>query len=466
MDIRKIRQGGMGFNISTWLLAKTVSLLGGIGTVSGVAADRVVARILQKGDPGGHFRRALAHFPFPNMAERVIQNYFVEGGLGLGKPFKSVPRFIINPSEEMITLTVCANFAIVWLAKEGHGNPIYINYLEKIQLPHIYNIVGAMLAGVDGVTMGAGIPLEIGGVLDTISAGGNPSYGLTVAGTNVSRIVRTEFDVHKFFRTSLAGLKRPDFVPIVSTDVLAAILLKRSSGSIQGFVVEGPTAGGHNAPPRGKFHLNSLGEPVYGERDLPDWQKMQDLGLPFWLGGGYASPEKIVEAQSFGAVGVQVGSIFALSRESGLREVLKRELIDRIWRGVIRVKTDTHISPTGFPFKVVDIPGTIAGKELLVIRQSVCNQGVLLEPYDLGDNHFGYRCPAEPREIYLFKGGDLRRCSGVSCLCNGLLSATELYDAGQPATVTLGDDLSFIRKLIKKPNESYGVQDVFEYLQG
>lgn len=43
---------------------------------------------------------------------------------------------------------------------------------------------------------------------------------------------------------------------------------------------------------------------------------MKDLGLPFWLAGSYASPEGLEKAYELGAVGIQAGSIFALSRES------------------------------------------------------------------------------------------------------------------------------------------------------
>ena len=76
----KIIQGGMGVGISSWFLAKKVSELGQLGTVSGVAFEKIFARGLQNGDPGGHFRRALSHFPFQECAERVLKEFFVEGG--------------------------------------------------------------------------------------------------------------------------------------------------------------------------------------------------------------------------------------------------------------------------------------------------------------------------------------------------------------------------------------------------
>src|ERR1035437_1900826 len=60
----------------------------------------------------------------------------------------------------------CRNFVEVFLAREGHNNPVGINYLEKVQLPHLASVYGAMLAGVGYILMGAGVPLKIPGVLD------------------------------------------------------------------------------------------------------------------------------------------------------------------------------------------------------------------------------------------------------------------------------------------------------------
>src|ERR1035437_31596 len=139
----KIIQGGMGFNISTWFLARTVAMLGGLGTISGVALERVLAIILQNGDPGGHVRRALSHFPFQHIAKMVTDAYYIEAGNPLGIQPRGIPVFRLNPSPMFIALSSCANFGAVWLAKEGHDNPISINYLGKIP-PHIYAITGAM----------------------------------------------------------------------------------------------------------------------------------------------------------------------------------------------------------------------------------------------------------------------------------------------------------------------------------
>ena len=50
------------------------------------------------------------------------------------------------------------------------------------------------------------------------------------------------------------------------------MLARKVESAVDGFVIEGPTAGGHNAPPRVKAGLNEHGEPIYGRRTSPIWQ--------------------------------------------------------------------------------------------------------------------------------------------------------------------------------------------------
>ena len=153
-----IIQGGMGVAVSNWKLARAVSQAGQLGVVSGTALENVMARRLQKGDPDGAMRRALSHFPDPIIAGKILDRYFISGGKAEREPFKSPPMFSLNPPKELVELTVAANFAEVYLAKEGHGGLVGVNFLEKIQLPTLPSIYGALLAGVDYVLMGAGIP--------------------------------------------------------------------------------------------------------------------------------------------------------------------------------------------------------------------------------------------------------------------------------------------------------------------
>ncbi len=70
--------------------------------------------------------------------------------------------------------------------------------------------------------------------------------------------------------------------------------------------------------------LSDSGEPVYGPRDVVNLDKIAGLGLPFWLAGSYGSPERLREALAQGASGIQVGTAFALSKESGLDPDVRR----------------------------------------------------------------------------------------------------------------------------------------------
>ncbi len=161
-----IIQGGMGVGVSNWKLAQAVSRAGQLGVVSGTALDQMLARRLQNGDPDGAMRRGLEAFPFRAMAERVRERYFVAGGKAERTPYLAVPLLAKDMPRELAELCIVSNFVEVFLAREGHGNPVGINYLEKIQAAILPCMYGAMLAGVEYVIMGAGIPLKMPGVLD------------------------------------------------------------------------------------------------------------------------------------------------------------------------------------------------------------------------------------------------------------------------------------------------------------
>ena len=78
----------MGVGVSNWSLARAVSQQGQLGVVSGTLLAVVLSRRLQQGDPAGDMRRALAHFPIPAMADRVLADWFIAGGKSAEKTFK------------------------------------------------------------------------------------------------------------------------------------------------------------------------------------------------------------------------------------------------------------------------------------------------------------------------------------------------------------------------------------------
>jgi NAD(P)H-dependent flavin oxidoreductase YrpB (nitropropane dioxygenase family) len=467
----KIIQGGMGVNISGFGLAREVSSLGCLGTVSGVAVWTVMARILQSGDPGGHFRMALSHFPFQEWARRIISEYFLEKGLPENGKFKPVPIWSFNPSRFLIALSVAGSFCFVWLAKHNNEGasrdfPISINYLEKIQMPLIFSIFGAMLAGVDCVTMGAGIPMQVPGILDKFANGQSVEYRVDVEGLPGGQII--SFNPREFFGKEIPQIKRPAFLPIISSNLLAEVFCgRRVTGSSQGFVIENDHAGGHNAPPRGKpIVLNKQGEPVYGQKDKVDLSQMKELGLPFWLGGAMASPEALNQAISDGANGIQVGTAFALCEESGMKRDIKSELRRRGVRSELQVLASMKVSPTGFPFNVAQIEGTLSDPKVYEKRERVCDLCCLRAPYFRSDHTIGYRCKAERLEEYKKKGGKQEDTENACCLCHGLLSTCGFGGTIEPPVVTLGRNVDFLPKLMKCEDDSYTAKKVVDYLLG
>jgi nitronate monooxygenase len=466
----KIIQGGMGVGVSNWKLAQTVSKAGQLGVVSGTALDQILARRLQEGDLGGHMRRGMDAFPFREMAQRVWNTYFISGGKLERTPYRLVPLLAKNNPRELSELCIVSNFVEIFLAREGHHNAVGINYLEKIQAALLPCIYGAMLAGVEYILMGAGIPLKIPGVLDRLAHHLPAEYNMHVVGAIEDDDTMMHFDPADYVEGVVAPLIRPKFLAIISSNTLAITLTRKANGRVDGFVIETRTAGGHNAPPRGKLQLTSDGEPIYGIRDDIDIPKLRELGVPFWLAGGYGHPEKVREALAQGAAGVQVGTAFEFASESGLRDDYKQELIDKVIAGNASVFTDPLASPTGFPFKVAQLEGTYSEAELYASRPRICNLGFLREAYRTEGGEIGYRCAAEPLSIYLSKGGHADDTIGRKCICNGLLA-----NVGFPQVlngnrielgiVTAGDDLNTILQFLPPNQSHYSALDVIAELE-
>lgn len=466
----RIIQGGMGAAVSSWPLARAVSATGHLGVVSGTALDVVYARRLQDGDRDGHVRRAMAAFPVPAMARRVLDAYFRPAGRPAGEPYREVPMFTLAPPVALQELTVVANFCEVYLAKEGHPGRVGINYLRKIELPIPFAVLGAMLAGVDYVLVGAGSPAAMPELIRRLARRDGVALSVRAQGTTAAD---GELAVRCSPRALLGGgppLHRPELLAIVASTDLAAGLAADPATRPDGFVIEGHTAGGHNAPPRGPRRLSPTGEPVYDDRDTVDLDAVRALGLPFWLAGSQGSPEGLEAAVAAGAAGVQVGTAFAFSAESSLADGLKRRVLLGLAHGDVRVHTDWRVSPTGFPFKVLQVEGTLSDPDVTA-RPHVCDIGALRSPYRQADGTIGYRCPAEPVKMYVDKGGRAANTEGRVCLCNALLAAAGLpqrrphgYD--EPAIVTSGDDFSAVAALLRsRPDGTpYPASAVIDYL--
>jgi NAD(P)H-dependent flavin oxidoreductase YrpB (nitropropane dioxygenase family) len=462
-------QGGMGVAVSSWQLARAVSQTGQLGVVSGTALDVVIARRLQDGDVGGHVRRALESFPVPAMAQRMMSRYFLEGGRAPGQPYHPVPKLSMQTPVAGLELSVVANYAEVWLAKEGHDGLVGINFLEKVQMATPSAAYGAMLAGVDYVLMGAGIPAEIPQLLDRLALHDPCSLDLHVDGATIAYSVG--LDPQALTGGGLAPLRRPMFLAIVSAHVLAAYLARQDATRPDGFVVEGPRAGGHNAPARGRPVLDDDGQPVFGPRDDADLAKVAAVGLPFWLAGGYSTAAHVTQALSVGAAGVQVGTLFALCEESGLDPAIRQEMLTELGAGELIVRTDPRASPTGFPFKVATLKQTMSEAEEYAARPRLCDLSYLRVPFEREPGNLGYRCPAEPVNMYVRKGGDIADTVGRKCLCNGLTAGIGLGQSrrdgySEVPIVTLGADLDGVARMLSDMPEGWTAVEAVDRLLG
>ena len=146
-----------------------------------------------------------------------------------------------------------------------------------------------------------------------------------------------------------------------------------------------------------------------------------------------------------------MGTLFALCAESGLDPAIRKELLTELGAGKLVVRTDPLASPTGFPFKVATLPGTMSEAEVYAARPRLCDLSYLRVPYEREPGDLGYRCPAEPVHMYVKKGGDLADTVGRKCLCNGLtagigLGQTRRDGYQEVPIVTLGADLDGVAR--------------------
>lgn len=461
-------QGGMGIGVSNWRLARAVSLRGQLGVVSGTAIDSLFVRRLQDGDIGGHIRRAMQRFPLPEVSASALRDYFLPQGREEGASYALLSMYRQAVDRVRDRVTMLANFAEVHLAKDGHDGDVGINLLTKIQMPNLASLYGAMLAGVDYVLMGAGIPKEIPGALDAFAEGREARLTFDVEGLDRGEKEELSFDPQDHWDGPPPKLKRPRFLPIISADSLARMLVRKANGRVDGFVIERPVAGGHNAPPRGEKRHNDRGEPLYGDRDEADLAAMREIGLPFWIAGGAGSPERLREVREQGAAGIQVGTLFAYADEAGLDRAYKDRVLEQVRRGDVDVITDGRASPTGFPFKVVQLEGSNALEGPYRARKRVCDLGYLREAYKSVDGRIRYRCASEPVETYVKKGGCRADTEGRKCLCNALMADIGRAQVQKDGSVerpilTSGDDLLNIGRFVED-RRRYTADDVLDYL--
>ena len=500
----------MGVHVSNWRLAKTVAMQRPgvtVGTVSGTALDVVYVRLLQLGDPGGHARRALQALDNTfgvTIGRTICDRYFIEGGKAPDARFRSAPMQIVRTfddrktfpvpngateavplrlDDEIIELLIATGFVEVWLAKEGHDGKVFINFLNKIELPLIYVLYGAMLAGVDGVIVGAGNPEGLPALCKELAQHNAVTHEISMLYRETGEEFVIAFDPKQVAggRFAAQPLASPAFLAIVSLEDLVKVLAESETAPPDGFIIEHHTAGGHNANPVGPLLRDELGQPIYGPKDEVNLAAIRAVGIPFWMAGGFGSAPKLQEALAAGANGIQAGTIFALSEESGMKPEYRSAILAAMKEGVddANLVRTTIFSPTGFSFKVVQLDDTLAEDDVYESRRRVCDIGLLQQrgfgkPDENGERVLFQRCPAGPVDAYVKNRGLARNTDERRCLCNGLLSCVGLGQVKEiqgelveePAIVTLGNHLDGVRRLSRQGQVHYHVHDVVADILG
>ncbi|WP_144371352.1 nitronate monooxygenase [Vogesella urethralis] len=291
-ELVPIMQGGMGVDISTASLALEVARLGGIGHISDAMLPTVADR---------------------RYNTKYVKNKLKQYKFNVENTDKSVVKFDLDEVAESTRLHVEATMK----AKQGDGL-IFINCMEKLTMNAPKDTLrvrmrAAMDAGIDGITLAAGLHLGSFALIED-----HPRFREVQLGIIVSSVRALQLFLKKTARTQ----RLPDYV-----------------------VIEGPLAGGHLG--FGMDWENYRLEDILVE--VRDWLQAEGLDIPIIAAGGVFTGADAVRMLELGAKGVQVATRFTVTRECGLPDKIKQEYF-RADEDDIEVN---QLSPTGYPMRMI-----------------------------------------------------------------------------------------------------------------
>ncbi|THC44826.1 nitronate monooxygenase [Massilia sp. Mn16-1_5] len=284
--------GGMGVDISTSELALEAARLGGIGHIS----DAMVQ----------------------DVSDRKFDTTFVKDKTKLYKfninnMDKAVVQFDLERLAEATRLHVGATMA----AKKGDGL-IFVNCMEKLTMNAPKEtlrtrLASALDAGIDGITMSAGLHL---GSFELIKD--HPRFREAKLGIIVSSVRALQLFLRK-----VAKLNRPpDFI-----------------------IVEGPLAGGHLG-----FGFDWKNYDLHTIIDeILAYMRAENIDIPLIAAGGVFTGSDAVAFLEKGVGGVQVATRFTVTHECGMPDSVKQEYFRASEEDIIV----NGISPTGYPMRML-----------------------------------------------------------------------------------------------------------------
>ena len=359
-ELVPIMIGGMGVDISTADLALEAARLGGVGHIS----DAMINTVSDRRYETKHVKEKLALYKYNVLNED-----------------KSPVKFDLARVEEATRLHVEASMA----RKQGSGM-VFINCMEKLTMNAPRETLkvrmsAALDAGIDGITLAAGLHLGSFGLIED-----HPRFRDAKLGIIVSSVRALQLFLKKSARTN----RLPDYV-----------------------VVEGPLAGGHLGfgMDWAQYDLATI------VAEVMQYLKNEQLDIPVIPAGGIFTGTDAAQFLEAGAAAVQVATRFTVANECGLPEPSKQEYF-KATEDDIEVN---QVSPTGYPMRMIkSSPGIGDG-----IRPNCEAYGYLLD----ANGKCSY-VAAYNREVAAHPGARKVKVMDKTCLCTHMRNF-EIWTCGQ-----------------------------------
>ena len=291
-ELVPIMIGGMGVDISTADLALEAARLGGVGHIS----DAMINTVSDRRYETKHVKEKLALYKY-----------------NVNNEDKSPVKFDLGRLEEATRLHVEATMA----RKQGSGM-VFINCMEKLTMNAPRETLkvrmsAALDAGIDGITLAAGLHLGSFGLIED-----HPRFRDAKLGIIVSSVRALQLFLKKSARTN----RMPDYV-----------------------VVEGPLAGGHLGfgMDWAQYDLATI------VAEVMQYLRDEHLDIPVIPAGGIFTGTDAAQFLEAGAAAVQVATRFTVAEECGLPAAAKQEYF-KATEDDIEVN---QISPTGYPMRMI-----------------------------------------------------------------------------------------------------------------
>lgn len=276
-------------------------------------------------------------------------------------------------------------------AKEvAGGKPIGMNIMVALVNQYEASVLGSMDGGVDVIISGAGLPMSLPAIAE-----------------------------------SHVRAKEVALVPIVASGRALDLICrrwKRSNRLPDAVIVEGPKAGGHIAwrtLEEAKAPEHQL--EVITDEVIEAAKKWGDI--PVIAAGGIYTHQDIVDYINRGCAGVQMGTRFLATHESGASKTYKQRLVDLEEEDIqLAVKNG---SPCGMLFRVIkDCP--FYEEAVAELRAPNCSKGYVLTKDKFCTSKVG---------------------TDTLCICNGLMASIDMAP-GEKELYTIGSNGYRIEEIV------------------